>query len=247
MQKLDNFDTNKKIGSLVKTSFVDFPGQVSAALFLHACNLRCPYCYNKDLVTGKIENYNAVSFTEIFDHLQKRKNVLTGFVISGGEPCIFPFLPLLIEKAHDLGFLVKLDTNGTKPEILEQLFLTPKHTPDFIAMDLKTSLENYAQFLPKNAEENSISKKIKNSIKIISKMPKNCSEFRTVLVPTLDDKEKNEKMASLLPKNAIWRFANFSNNGCLNPAFDNLEPFSKKETEELVNFAQTFIKDTKLR
>lgn len=91
-----SLDTEKKIGSLIKTSTVDYPGRIAAAIFLHGCNLRCPYCYNIDLVTGKVDDYDAISFNELIAHLEKRKNVLSGFVISGGEPTISPYLPQLI-------------------------------------------------------------------------------------------------------------------------------------------------------
>lgn len=247
MKDLDNFDTRKKIGSLVKTSFVDYPEHVTAALFLHGCNLRCPYCYNKELITGKTEDYPAVSLEEVFEHLQKRKAVLSGFVISGGEPCIFPALGGLIEKVHSLGYLVKLDTNGTRPEVLEKLFATAATKPDFVAMDLKTIPENYAKFLPANAANNLIGEKIQKSVEIISRLPAKNREFRTVLVPGLTDKNSIEKMAAILPKDAGWRFAIFANGGCLDPAFDNLQPFSAAETAELVEYAKSFIEDSALR
>ena len=133
------------IGALVKTSLVDFPKKVSSALFLYGCNLRCPYCYNKDLVTGSFEDFEAVSFNDVIAHLQKRKNVISGFVISGGEPCISPYLKPLIAQAHELGYAVKLDTNGTLPDELGAFINDDQLHPDFIAMDIKTSPERYAE------------------------------------------------------------------------------------------------------
>mgnify|MGYP003431197309 FL=1 len=83
-----DIEKGKKIGVLVKTSFVDFPGRVAAALFLCGCNLRCPYCYNKDLVTSIPPEADMNTFSEVMLHLEKRRNVLSGFVIFGGEPTI---------------------------------------------------------------------------------------------------------------------------------------------------------------
>ncbi len=247
MKDLNLFDTSRKIGSLVKTSFVDYPEQVAAALFLHGCNLRCPYCYNRDLVTGKTESYEAVSLDEVFEHLKKRKAVLSGFVISGGEPCIFPALPALIAKVHAMGYLVKLDTNGTMPEVLEQLFAEKEFRPDFVAMDVKTGAEKYGRFLPAGVTDNSICEKIKKSIEIISRMPASSREFRTVLVPGLVDRAEIEKIAALLPEDASWKFAGFASGGCLDPNFDSIAPFGTAETAELVEYAQKHIPAAELR
>lgn len=229
------------IGALVKTSLVDYPKKVSSALFLHGCNLRCPYCYNKDLVTGTFKDFEAVSFNDVMAHLQKRKNVISGFVISGGEPCISPFLEPLIEQAHELGYSVKLDTNGTFPEKLASLMKSETCRPDFIAMDVKTSLDRYNLVGCNNTDN------IKESIKIISSFPTEKREFRTVLVPPLVDKDNIKEIASLLPKDASWQFANFKNINCLDESYNNIEPYTPSQAKELVNLAKTIIEGANLR
>ena len=229
------------IGALVKTSLVDFPKKVSSALFLYGCNLRCPYCYNKDLVTGSFEDFEAVSFNDVIAHLQKRKNVISGFVISGGEPCISPYLKPLIAQAHELGYAVKLDTNGTFPEKLEELLKDKTCCPDFIAMDVKTSLDKYQLLGCKDTE------KIERSIKIISELPTEKREFRTVLVPPLVDMDNITKIAALLPKDASWQFANFKPGNCLEDSYNKIIPYTQSQIEELINSAKTIIKGANLR
>ena len=229
------------IGALVKTSLVDFPKKVSSALFLYGCNLRCPYCYNKDLVTGSFEDFEAVSFNDVIAHLQKRKNVISGFVISGGEPCISPYLKPLIAQAHELGYAVKLDTNGTFPEKIEELLKDKACCPDFIAMDVKTSLDKYQLLGCKDT------KKIERSIKIISELPTEKREFRTVLVPPLVDMDNITKIANLLPKDASWQFANFKPGNCLEDRYNKIIPYTQSQIEELINSAKTIIKGANLR
>lgn len=119
-----------------KTSLIDYPGLVAAVLFVRGCNLRCPYCHNPELVQGP-EPEGMESWETTLRFLEKRKPVLQGVCISGGEPLLVPELPSLILDIQKLGYRVKVDTNGTQPEVLERL------RPDYIAMDLKTSPDKY--------------------------------------------------------------------------------------------------------
>lgn len=233
------------IGSLRKTTFVDFPGLISAAIFLHGCNFRCPYCYNKDLVTGSFNDFQAVSINDVKNHLEKRKNLLKGFVISGGEPCISPFLKELILMAKEQGYKVKLDTNGTKPEVLKDLFSSSNTKPDFVAMDIKTSLKKYDLIATNGFEL--FQAKIKESIEIISSLETNCREFRTVLVPPLVTKDEIKEISTLLPKDSAWRFAQFIPENCIDEKYNSITPYTPSKAEELVLYAKNFITDSVLR
>lgn len=240
---------SEKIGVLVKTSLVDYPGIVAATLFLTGCNLRCPYCYNGPLVQHQEEESAMVSLAEVISHLEKRKNVLKGFVISGGEALLHPKLKSLIIKAKELGYLVKLDTNGTNPDKLEEILNNPDTKPDFIAMDIKTDPKNYKKTL--NAGNLSDTKDyvqaIKKSISMISTYQADKREFRTVLVPTLVTLKNISILAQYLPKDASWRFAQFQNENCLEPLYNALKPYSDIEIKEIINKAITVIPDSKLR
>lgn len=133
------------VGILVKTTLIDFPGLVASTIFLPGCNLRCPYCYNAELAKGIVPEKNAVSLNELYEHLKKRKNVISGLVISGGEALLNPHLKEIILTAKAFGYKIKLDTNGTLPKKLEEIISSNDTKPDFIAMDIKTSPLKYEE------------------------------------------------------------------------------------------------------
>lgn len=130
-----------KIYGLQKTTLVDYPGHVATTLFTGGCNFRCPYCHNGDLVIG-LDDIEPYAMKDIFSHLQKRKGVLDGVVISGGEPTLQTDLPDFIRQIKELGYLVKLDTNGTNPAMLRSL--VEEGLVDYVAMDIKHSRAKYA-------------------------------------------------------------------------------------------------------
>ena len=247
-----------KAGVLVKTTLVDFPGRVASSLFLRGCNLRCPYCYNAGLVLGGKAAADDIYATaeEVFFHLEKRKNVLTGFVVSGGEPLVNPLTPYIIRYAKALGYRVKLDTNGTLPDELNALIENDEMRPDFIAMDIKSSPSRYGELLGslktqdksaavKTAED--FFSRIEKTARLTSSLPPSSREWRTVLVPTLVTKRDIREMAALLPSDASWRFAQFRNENCIDPAYNDIAPYSDEEAASLVAYAKTFIKDSELR
>lgn len=249
---------NKEIhGVLIKTTLVDFPGTVACTFFLPGCNLKCPYCYNRELAEGFISEEDSVTADELYEYLKKRKNVLSGLVISGGEALLNQHLGELISNAKSIGYKVKLDTNGTLPEKLEHLVSDINTKPDFIAMDLKTSPQKYDEKLiswtkkndckEKKPQNSVLSDKILRSIKIISEYPAENREFRTVLVPTLVQKEDIEEISRILPSDANWMFSQFVNENCLNPEFNRIPPFSQEQAEEFVKTAQKRIPKAKLR
>ena len=126
------------IKGFIKNSFVDYPGKVAATVFTGGCNFSCPFCHNGELVKspGKMK---TIETWEIFEFLEKRKGLIDGLVITGGEPTLWPGLRDFIIKVRNMGFLVKLDSNGYEPLILEKLF--QDKLIDYIAMDIKTSPE----------------------------------------------------------------------------------------------------------
>ncbi|WP_296022728.1 anaerobic ribonucleoside-triphosphate reductase activating protein [uncultured Treponema sp.] len=240
---------NEKIGALVKTSLVDFPGTVCAAVFLKHCNLRCPYCYNAQLVTKPQDDTGLFTLTEIKNHLIKRKDVLDGLVISGGEALLNPDTKELILFAKKLNYKIKLDTNGTMPELLQQITENPQTRPDFISMDIKTSPHKYHRLLNSSNiyDKTDYEQVLQKTIKILKKYPSASREFRTVLVPTLVQKEDIENIAAILPKDASWQFARFSAGNCLEPLYNALPPYSESQLSELINYAKTFIQNSCLR
>lgn len=238
--------TEKPAGILIKTTLADFPKTVACSFFLPGCNLRCPYCYNAELANGTIPK-EAVSKEELYRHLEKRKNVLEGIAISGGEALLSPLLPEIIPYAKSLGYKIKLDTNGTLPEKLEKLIKNPLTKPDFIAMDIKTSPEKYKTLLALPGDKTDFPEKIIKSIKLISEYNAGQREFRTVLVPGLTEMNDIEKIAELLPKDAAWRLSNFLPENCLDSKYNNILPYTENKVEEFIKYAKKIIKDAKLR
>jgi len=129
------------ICGLQKMTLLDYPGKIACTVFLGGCNFRCPFCHNSELFMGKPEK--LMEDEEFFSFLKSRKGLLDGVCVSGGEPTLYKHLPEFLEKIKELGFLVKLDTNGSRPEIVKAL--VAKGLVDYIAMDVKNSPAMYAQ------------------------------------------------------------------------------------------------------
>ena len=255
---MSELDLNKPAGVLVKTTCVDFPGRVAGSFFLKGCNIRCPYCYNIGLVlsdneipAGTVtEPLNTVA--ELFTHLEKRQGILSGLVISGGEPLLNPYTPVIIRRAKELGYKIKIDTNGTLPEKLCALIEDENLRPDFIAMDIKTSPSRYSTLI---CGENSsffgnsqyFEKVLSQSAELVASYPADSREWRTVLVPGLVTKEDISEMAKLLPQDASWQFAQFLNQNCLDPSYNDIYPYSDQEAAELIDYAKTLIEGANLR
>ena len=246
---------DKPAGVLIKTTCVDYPGRVAGSFFLRGCNLRCPYCYNTGLVLGgeKADDDSSLNtIEELFAHMEKRQGILSGIVISGGEPLINPYTPLIIRKAKELGYKVKLDTNGTLPDELEAFLDNPELRPDFIAMDIKTTPERYAEEICNKASKFYGNRKhfaglVRRSAELTATLPADSREWRTVLVPGLVTKDDLRNIADIIPRDGSWQFAQFRNQNCIDPAYNDIYPYSDAEAAELVNYAKSLIPGAELR
>ncbi|MCR5144406.1 MAG: anaerobic ribonucleoside-triphosphate reductase activating protein [Lachnospiraceae bacterium] len=136
-----------KISGMQKTTLVDYPGHMATILFTAGCNFCCPYCQNKDLVINAATT-GSYSKEEIFSHLNKRRGIIEGVVISGGEPTLHPDLPDFIAEIKNLGYLVKLDTNGSNPLMLKSL--VENKLIDYVAMDIKNQPQKYGLTIGKD-------------------------------------------------------------------------------------------------
>jgi pyruvate formate lyase activating enzyme len=131
-----------QIGGLQKHSLIDFPGKISAVVFLAGCNFRCPHCHNPRLALPAAAGGETLSITAVESFLIARRGLLQGVVVSGGEPCLHPGLPAFCRRLKALGYAVKLDTNGSRPRVIRRLIA--ERLVDYLALDLKTDLERYA-------------------------------------------------------------------------------------------------------
>ena len=130
-----------KLHGLQKMTLLDFPGRVACTVFLGGCDFRCPYCHNFELADGSAPP--VMDDGELFAFLEKRRGLLDGVAITGGEPCLQPDLPELMARIRDMGFAVKLDTNGGHPALLARIL--EAGLADYVAMDIKNSPEKYAR------------------------------------------------------------------------------------------------------
>ena len=178
------------IAGLQKMTLLDFPGKIACTVFLQGCNFRCPFCHNSDLLPGAGEP--LMDDTELLAFLKKRQGLLDGVCVSGGEPTLQPELESLLRKIKDLGFAVKLDTNGGKPEVLQHL--VEAGLVDYVAMDIKNSPDRYGDTTgcPGMAMH-----KIEQSAAYLMTGPVDY-EFRTTVVAEFHDDGSMERMGQWL-------------------------------------------------
>lgn len=247
-----------KLGGLQKFSLLDYPGKVSAIVFTQGCNFRCHYCYNPMLVwplwQGKViyphqgadtpgEDHKGHPLKEgdLFDFLKKRKGKLDAVVITGGEPTIQKNLPKFLAKIKAFGFLIKLDTNGSNPEMLKKI--VEKNLVDYIAMDLKTSFPNYEAVCAIKLDLDIL----KKSIKIIRESGI-AYEFRTTLIPELVKKEDIESLGKEISGAGVWYLQQFKNASPLvNERFQGKLAYKEEEAEEMRKIALKYVKKCEIR
>ena len=210
---------------LRKTSLVDYPGKVSTVLFFSGCNLRCPFCHNSQLVLGTAEG--LIGIEEALAHIRKRRAVLGGVVLSGGEPCLWDGLPDLISEIKQIGspreggsLEVKLDTNGMFPEMLEVLISREETRPDYIAVDLKIAPSRYSELLPQGAVALALGDKLIQSAALI-RSSGIAHEFRSLVLPLIT--ESDIEALAPLAGDSPWHFRPFRGGNCLDPAWDSME------------------------
>jgi len=228
------------ISGIHKTTLIDYPNKIAAILFLSGCNFRCPWCYSSELVLPeKIKNQPIIPEEEVFEFLEKRRGLLDGIVLCGGEPTLNPELPDFIKKIKDLGFLMKLDTNGSNPEMLQKLI--DDKLIDYVAMDIKGPSDLNFQFLISNFQ------KIEESIKIL-KQNKVDFEFRTTIVPGIHTKENMIETAHRIAgENVKYYLQNFRAEKTLDPEYENTKPYPKEFLEDVRKEISPLFKSCEIR
>ncbi|MDO8424334.1 MAG: anaerobic ribonucleoside-triphosphate reductase activating protein [bacterium] len=226
-----------------KTTLIDYPGHVACTVFLSGCNFRCPFCYSPELVLPeKIKNHPRISEKEFFDFLGQRRGLLQGVVVCGGEPTLNKELPDFIKKIKKMGFLVKLDTNGTNPGMLENLIA--EKSIDYIAMDIK------APFKSRKYDETTGGKADLGRIADSVVMIKNSGvdyEFRTTVVPGLHTKEDIVQIAKDISPAKRYCLQNFRAEKNLDPEFEKVKPYSPDFLSDLQKAVSPYFEICKIR
>ena len=215
-----------------KTTLLDYPGKLASIVFTGGCNLFCPYCQNSELAFNYTpDQIPVISEDEVLDHLEKRRNMLEGLVISGGEPTLQKDLPSFIQKVRSLDLLIKLDTNGTNPSLLGELL--DEGLLDYVAMDIKQAMEKYPKAcgLPANGDTDTLLNRVRSSISILL----SCGidyEFRTTVVKELFEKKDLSKIASMIKGAKRYFLQGFQKS----PGVPESSSFSAPSPEEMAEY-----------
>ncbi|MFB0919877.1 MAG: anaerobic ribonucleoside-triphosphate reductase activating protein [Oscillospiraceae bacterium] len=233
------------IYGLQKLSLLDYPGKLAATIFTGGCNLRCPFCHNASLVI-RFSDCKRISDEEVFSFLNKRKGLLDGVCITGGEPLLQEDLADFILKVRELGFLVKLDTNGAYPEKLESLIR--RSLLDYVAMDIKNAFDKYPLTVGVPDFDTS---PVYESIKLLLKdrVP---YEFRTTLVSPLHTEADIKKIGLVVKGAKNYYLQNFEDSGNLIGFGENisgtpLKGFSAAELEHFRDILSQFAQNVVIR
>jgi pyruvate formate lyase activating enzyme len=216
-----------EIKGFLETSFVDWPGKISSVIFLPHCNFRCPYCHNHSLVFHP-EQYPSIPLEEILARLRSIRDWIDGVCLTGGEPTLHHDLPLLIREIKKNGFLVKLDTNGSNPHMLENLIEAGE--VDFVSMDVKAPLDPsiYRRSTGLPIDLNAILRSIE-----ILKMGKVEHQFRMTVVPGLHREKDIKILGDQLRVGPRLVLQNFNPENPLDPSLRNTRSYDPKRLKEI--------------
>ena len=230
------------LGGLQKHSLIDYPGKVSCVCFLPGCNFDCPYCHNPDLVRKNMTRLSPLDEEGLCGFLEARKAFLDGVVISGGEPTLHKELPSLCRKVKAMGYAVKLDTNGSRPEVIKNLI--DENLVDYIAVDVKTDPSLYPLLVKKGFDRASLL----SSIRMVMQWGGDY-EFRTTCVRPFVDGRVVEKIAALIQGASLYALQRFRGNELLHPEyFRGIDPaYDLEEMERLKCVAEPWVKQCILR
>jgi pyruvate formate lyase activating enzyme len=214
-----------KIGALQKVSLIDYPGEICAIVFTQGCNFRCPYCHNPELVNPEMYG-ECLLEEEIFSFLAKRKGKIDAVTITGGEPTIQNDLIDFVKRVRKTGYSIKIDTNGSQPEVIEKLI--SMKLLDYIAMDIKSPAAKF-----KNLTKSDISyHKITQTIELIMKsgIP---YEFRTTVLKRLLDENDIVNIAHSIRTARLYILQQFVPSKVLDRGLMHYESYSREELESL--------------
>lgn len=227
------------IGGLQKSSLIDYPEKISAVIFTQGCNFRCPYCHNPELINGKRQTANEMR-EQVLEFLKQRTGKLDGVVITGGEPTLHADLPQFIKQIKELGFAVKLDTNGTNPEMLPQLI--DEKLIDYVAMDIKAPIENYREIVCAKVDANKILKSIE-----ILKTSNIDYEFRTTVVKSQLKLADFAKIGKLIQGSPRYYLQRFFPTKTLDESFLNQITYSDEEFAPIIELLKKYVPQVELR
>ena len=219
-------------GGLEKFTLIDYPGKIACVAYTIGCNFRCPYCHNPELVDETVEA--RITEKEFFDFLGERTHMLEGVVITGGEPTMHEDLPAVMERIKSLGYLVKLDTNGTNPVMLHQV--VEGGLADYVAMDIKSPMRKYSATVARPVDIEAI----QSSIDFLLSSPVEY-EFRTTVIKGMQLPEDIEEIGKEIKGARRYFLQKFIPTKILNPQFIKKTTYSDKEFEGFRKKLQNYV------
>jgi pyruvate formate lyase activating enzyme len=229
-----------RIVGFIKTSLVDWDGNVSAVIFLPGCNFRCPFCHNRELVLDP-NGVPEVSLTPILEYLEQNSDFLDGVVVTGGEPTIHNGLPDLLSRIGAVGLKLKLDTNGTNPAMLADLI--DSSIIDSVAMDIKAPLDHrYDELSGTDAPLEDIKRSI--SILMDSDIE---HEFRTTVVPHLIKEEEVEAMAAYIGGARKYVLQQFRPGTTIDGRLSKIDPYPVDRLRSMAEMAKPYVRRVLIR
>lgn len=226
-----------RISGLQKLTLLDFPGKVACTVFTGGCNFRCPFCHNASLVLRPNEN-PEIEFHELMDFLKKRQGMLDGVCITGGEPLMHPDTPELIKAIKELGYLVKLDTNGSYPDALKQI--VSSGLVDHVAVDIKNSKESYAKTV---GIENYDISGVCESVSFLMEDPVSYT-FRTTMAHPLHTEEDMHKIGRWIKGCRRYVLQNFVDSGDL--VGEGISALTEQESKSMLEIARLYIPNAEM-
>ena len=226
-----------KLHGLQKMTLLDFPGRVACTVFLGGCDFRCPYCHNFELADGSAPA--VMDDGELFAFLEKRRGLLDGVAITGGEPCLRPELPELMARIRDMGYGVKLDTNGGHPDRLREI--VERGLADYVAMDIKNSPEKYAMTAGLNAIDLA---PIRESVALLKASPVDY-EFRTTVVEELHEEKDFEAIGPWIAGARRYYLQCFTDRDTV--PFGNLHAPTREKLEKCAAIVRPWVEQVALR
>lgn len=226
------------IGGITKNTLLDYPGRVAATIFTGGCNLRCLFCQNSSLVEGLIPE---IKETDVLSFLEKRKGLITGVCISGGEPTLQPDLANFLREIKDMGYDVKLDTNGFEPQVLRNL--AAEELVDYIALDIKTSKPGYRALCNTDIDLD----KLDESIGLIKEGLFKNYEFRTTVVAEYYDRQVAAEIGEWLAGAGTYYLQNFVDSNTTFVGRGALHGQTREEIEAYAEILRKTITEVSLR
>jgi pyruvate formate lyase activating enzyme len=226
-----------KICGIQKVTLLDFPGHVACTIFLGGCNFNCPYCHNSSLIRSNLAD-EVLTKEELYEYLSRRKGLLDGVAITGGEPLLHNEIVDLIKSIKDLGYKVKLDTNGSFPEKLKHL--VDEKLVDYVAMDIKNTLEKYPLTIGCNTDIS----KVKESIKILMNSDIEY-EFRTTVVKDYHEIADFHKIGEMIKGAQRYFIQSYKYQDSVR--IKTLSAMTKEELQVCVSIVKEYVENSSLR